>query len=108
MRDYRNAEIVCTDCGFVIATKIADRGPEWRAFDDEQREKRARAGPPTTYTIHDKGLSTGVDWHDKDIYGRKLAPDQKAQIYRLGKWQRRIRVSDGTERNLAFPLSEIT
>jgi transcription initiation factor TFIIB len=96
------------NCGFVIADKLADRGPEWRAFDDEQRAKRARAGAPLTYTIHDKGLSTMIDWHDRDIYGKRLSPGQKAQIYRLRKWQRRIRVSDATERNLAFALSEIT
>ncbi len=108
MRDYDAAEIVCMNCGFVIAAKLADRGPEWRAFDDEQRAKRARAGAPLTYTIHDKGLSTMIDWHDRDIYGKRLSPGQKAQIYRLRKWQRRIRVSDATERNLAFALSEIT
>ena len=108
MRDYDCAEIVCMECGFVIATKLADRGPEWRAFDKEQRAKRTRVGAPLTFTIHDKGLSTMIDWHDRDIYGRKLAPGQKAQIYRLRKWQRRIRVSDATERNLAFALSEIS
>jgi transcription initiation factor TFIIB len=96
------------DCGFVVAAKIADRGPEWRAFDDEQRAKRTRVGAPLTYTIHDKGLSTMIDWHDRDIYGKSLSPGQKAQVYRLRKWQRRIRVSDATERNLAFALSEIT
>jgi transcription initiation factor TFIIB len=108
MRDYECAELVCMDCGFVIAAKIADRGPEWRAFDDEQRAKRTRVGAPLTYTIHDKGLSTMIDWHDRDIYGKSLSPGQKAQVYRLRKWQRRIRVSDATERNLAFALSEIT
>jgi len=108
MRDYECAEIVCMNCGFVIAAKLADRGPEWRAFDDEQRAKRARVGAPLTYTIHDKGLSTMIDWHDRDIYGKRLSPGQKAQIYRLRKWQRRIRVSDATERNLAFALSEIS
>ncbi|PIU60237.1 transcription initiation factor IIB [Candidatus Bathyarchaeota archaeon CG07_land_8_20_14_0_80_47_9] len=108
MRDYECAEIVCMDCGFVVAAKIADRGPEWRAFDDEQRAKRTRVGAPLTYTIHDKGLSTMIDWHDRDIYGKSLSPGQKAQVYRLRKWQRRIRVSDATERNLAFALSEIT
>jgi len=108
MRDYENAEIVCMDCGFVIESKIADQGPEWRAFDDEQRAKRARAGAPVTYTIHDKGLSTMIDWHDTDFYGKKFTPGQKAQIYRLRKWQRRIRVSDATERNLAYALSEIS
>ena len=108
MRDYECAELVCMDCGYVIAAKIADRGPEWRAFDDEQRAKRTRVGAPLTYTIHDKGLSTMIDWHDRDIYGKGLSPGQKAQVYRLRKWQRRIRVSDATERNLAFALSEIT
>ena len=108
MRDYDAAEIVCMNCGFVIAAKLTDRGPEWRAFDDEQRAKRARVGAPLTYTIHDKGLSTMIDWHDRDIYGKRLSPGQKSQIYRLRKWQRRIRVSDATERNLAFALSEIT
>jgi transcription initiation factor TFIIB len=108
MRDYDCAEIVCMNCGFVVAAKLADQGPEWRAFDDEQRTKRARAGAPLTFTIHDKGLSTMIDWHDRDVYGKRLAPGQKAQIYRLRKWQRRIRVSDATERNLAFALSEIS
>ena len=108
MRDYECAEIVCMNCGFVVAAKLADRGPEWRAFDNEQRAKRARVGAPLTFTIHDKGLSTMIDWHDRDIYGKRLSPGQKAQIYRLRKWQRRIRVSDATERNLAFALSEIS
>jgi transcription initiation factor TFIIB len=108
MRDYECAEIVCMGCGIVVAAKLTDQGPEWRAFDDEQRAKRARAGAPATFTIHDKGLSTMIDWHDRDVYGKRLAPGQKAQIYRLRKWQRRIRVSDATERNLAFALSEIS
>ena len=108
IKDYETAEIVCIDCGFVIEDKIEDTGPEWRAFDDEQRSKRTRVGAPLTYTIHDKGLSTTIDWHDRDVYGKSLSPGQKAQVYRLRKWQRRIRVSDATERNLAFALSEIT
>jgi transcription initiation factor TFIIB len=108
MHDSEAAEIVCMDCGVVVQQKLTDRGPEWRAFDDEQRSKRTRVGAPLTYTIHDKGLSTTIDWHDRDIYGKSLSPGQKAQVYRLRKWQRRIRVSDATERNLAFALSEIT
>src|SRR4030043_848545 len=97
MRDYETAEIVCMDCGIVVASKIADRGPEWRAFDDEQRAKRTRVGAPLTYTIHDKGLSTMIDWHDRDVYGKSLSPGQKAQVYRLRKWRRRIIASDGRD-----------
>jgi len=108
MEDYKSAEIVCMGCGYVVAAKLADQGPEWRAFDAEQRAKRARAGAPSTFSIHDKGLSTMIDWRDRDIHGKRLPHGQKAQIYRLRKWQRRIRVSDATERNLAFALSEIS
>jgi len=93
MRDYECAEIVCMDCGFVIAAKIADRGPEWRAFTNEQRAKRTRVGAPLTYTIHDKGLSTMIDWHDRDVYGKSLPYGQKAQMYRLRKWPLRCRKS---------------
>jgi len=107
-RDTEAGEVVCMDCGVVVVSKIADSGPEWRAFDEEQRAKRTRVGAPLTYTIHDKGLSTMIDWHDRDIYGKSLSPGQKAQIYRLRKWQRRIRVSDYTERNLSIALGEIT
>ncbi len=108
MKDNESAEIVCMSCGYVVVTKLANQGPEWRAFDAEQRAKRARAGAPATFTIHDKGLSTTIDWHDRDVHGQRFPQGQKAQIYRLRKWQRRIRVSDATERNLAFALSEMS
>lgn len=107
VRDYERAELVCATCGFVIYDKIMDMGPEWRAFDQEQRDRRGRVGAPMTYTIHDKGLSTMIDWRDRDSHGKNLTPKRRAQIYRLRKWQRRIRVSDATERNLAFALSEL-
>ena len=95
------------NCGLVLTDRIIDEGPEWRAFDQEQRDKRARVGAPLTFTIHDKGLSTMIDWRNRDSYGKDLAPKRRAQIYRLRKWQRRIRVSDATERNLAYALSEL-
>lgn len=108
IKDYEAGEIVCEKCGFVVSSTLFDTGPEWRAFDAEQREKRTRVGAPLTWTIHDKGLSTVIDWHDSDIYGRKLQPVEKARIYRLRKWHRRSKVSGATERNLAFALSELT
>lgn len=108
MEDKERGEKVCLNCGFVVSDKLADRGPEWRAFDHEQKEKRKRVGSPLTYTVHDKGLSTNIGWRDKDIYGKKLSSEQKAQFYRMRKWQRRIRVSDATERNLAVALAGIS
>ncbi len=60
-----------------------------------------------TYTIHDKGLTTKIDRKNRDGKGKNLSPEKRSQMYRLRKWQRRIRVSNATERNLAFALSEM-
>lgn len=107
VHDYERAELVCDECGLVIEEDFIDVGPEWRAFDHDQRMKRSRVGAPMTYTIHDKGLSTMIDWRNRDSYGKSLSSRSRAQLYRLRKWQRRIRVSNATERNLAFALSEL-
>ena len=106
-KDYSRAELVCSGCGLVVDEDIIDHGPEWRAFDNEQREKRSRTGSPMTYTMHDKGLSTTIGWTNRDAYGRAIPTKNRAQLYRLRKWQRRVRISDATERNLAVALSGI-
>jgi len=106
-KDYSRAELVCEKCGLVIDTEMIDQGPEWRAFDSEQREKKARTGSPMTYTIHDKGLSTTIGWQNRDAYGKSIPTRNRAQLYRLRKWQTRTRISDGTERNLALALSAL-
>jgi len=107
VRDYARGETLCDECGLVLDEQLVDLGPEWRAFDLEQGEKRARTGAPMTYTIHDKGLSTEIGWKNKDSYGKSIPTKNRAQLYRLRKWQRRIRVSNATERNLAYALSEL-
>ncbi|MHA1729758.1 MAG: transcription initiation factor IIB [Promethearchaeota archaeon] len=105
--DSHRGEIICSTCGLVIKNRIIDQGPEWRAFDAVQREKRTRVGAPMTYTIHDRGLSTIIDWKNKDAAGHEIPAKLRSQIYRLRRWQSRIRVSDATERNLTFALSEL-
>lgn len=107
VHDYERAELICSECGLVVDSDFVDQGPEWRAFDHDQRMKRSRVGAPMTYTIHDKGLSTMIDWRNRDSYGKTISSKSRAQLYRLRKWQRRIRVSNATERNLAFALSEL-
>jgi transcription initiation factor TFIIB len=108
LRDYETGELVCEQCGYVISYNLLDHGPEWRAFDQEQRDKLPRVGAPVTWTIHDKGLSTTIGWQDRDASGRKLNPEERARIYRLRKWHRRSKVSDSTQRNLAHALSEMS
>ena len=103
VHDQSSAEVVCTNCGFVVTTKLPDRGPEWRAFTPEQHTKRVRVGAPYTFTIHDKGLSTSIE--RRDIRG--YPSEKRAQLYRLHRWQRRTRFSSYEERNLASALTEM-
>ncbi|MFC4553277.1 MULTISPECIES: transcription initiation factor IIB [Halorussus] len=100
-------EVTCEECGLVLEEDNVDRGPEWRAFNHQERQSKSRVGAPTTNTMHDKGLTTTIDWKDKDAYGRSISSKKRSQMHRLRKWQERIRTKDAGERNLQFALSEI-
>ena len=100
-------ETVCNMCGLVVDTDEVDRGPEWRAFDAQEKNEKSRVGAPTTNTMHDKGLSTNIDWRDKDAYGNSLSGKQRQKMQRLRKWNERFRTRDSKERNLKQALGEI-
>ncbi len=106
-KDEFRAELICDDCGLVIEEDLIDYGPEWRAFDSEQREKRTRTGPPMTLMIHDKGLSTLISWKNRDSYGKSIPNRNRAQLSRLRWWQKRTRTSGYIERNLSIALSAL-
>ncbi|KAB7513358.1 transcription initiation factor IIB [Halosegnis rubeus] len=100
-------ETVCEDCGLVVDEDNIDRGPEWRAFDSAEKDKKSRVGAPTTNMMHDKGLSTNIDWRDQDAYGNSLSSNQRQKMQRLRKWNERFRTRDSKERNLKQALGEI-
>ena len=108
IRDYESGELVCQSCGYVIQSTILNQGPEWHAFDQEQRDRLQRVGAPLTWIMHDKGLSTTIGWQNSDSAGKRLSPEERAKLYRLRKWHRRSKVSDSTQRNLANALSEMS
>ena len=69
VRDNEKGELICAACGLVLSDHRIDTGPEWRAFNSEERDKKARTGSPSNYMIHDYGLSTVIDWRDRDSGG---------------------------------------
>ena len=105
--DHNRGERICQKCGMVLSSRLIDLGAEWRAFNSEERDKRSRVGSPSTYTVHDKGLSTIIGYENRDHFGNKLSASRRAQIYRLRKWQIRTRVHSSTDRNLAHAMSEL-
>ncbi|KTG09728.1 transcription initiation factor IIB 3 [Haloprofundus marisrubri] len=102
-----DGDLIHEETGLVVEEQNIDRGPEWRAFNHSERQSKSRVGAPITETMHDKGLTTTIDWKDKDAYGRSLSSEKRSQMHRLRKWQERIRTKDAGERNLQFALSEI-
>jgi len=107
IHDYDTGETVCGDCGLVINEQMMDKGPEWRAFTQEEKASRSRVGVPTSYSVHDKGLSTAISQIDRDAFGRKLPLSTRLQMWRLRKWQIRSRVHSSVDRNLAQAMAEL-
>jgi transcription initiation factor TFIIB len=105
--DLEKGERICASCGLVVSDHRIDTGPEWRAFTADEKDARSRAGAPASYTIHDKGLSTMIDWRDHDSSGKKFSAKKRSEIYRLRKWQIRTRVHSSVDRNLAQAMSEL-
>ena len=68
--DPQSGEIICNNCGMVIAENIQDDArPEWRSFGFEHdNNNKSRTGNPLTLARHDMGLST------KLCYLKRLSP----------------------------------
>ncbi|MHA2408378.1 MAG: transcription initiation factor IIB [Candidatus Ranarchaeia archaeon] len=107
IHDYDTGETVCGTGGLVLRELMMDKGPEWRAFTQEEKQSRSRVGIPSSYSVHDKGLSTAIDRVDKDAFGRKLPLSTRLQMWRLRKWQIRSRVHSSVDRNLAQAMAEL-
>lgn len=107
IHDYDTGETVCGGCGLVVQEQTLDKGPEWRAFTQEEKASRSRVGVPTSYSVHDKGLSTAISQVDRDAFGRKLPLATRLQMWRLRKWQIRSRVHSSVDRNLAQAMAEL-
>lgn len=107
IHDYGTGETICGDCGLVLYDQMMDKGPEWRAFNLQEKVSRSRVGGPSSYSVHDKGLSTTISQIDRDAFGRKLPLSTRLQMWRLRKWQIRSRVHSSADRNLSQAMSEL-
>ena len=107
VQDYDSGETACSNCGLVIQEVMMDKGPEWQAFTQEEKESRTRVGTPASYSVYDKGLSTSINRIDRDAFGRKLPLSTKLQMWRLRKWQIRCRAHSSILRNLAETMTEL-
>ena len=86
--DTESGEVICSNCGLVIADKNQDSiSPEWWAFTTEEKNEKARPGSPTSFGRHDMGLSTVIGERQgcwRPDFGRFNAVlNRKAQTWAL-------------------------
>jgi len=105
--DAERGEYICAETGEIIEARLVQQGPEWRAFTPEEKEKRSRVGGPLSPTVHDHGLTTVIDWRDRDAGGKKLEPKKRLEFLRYRKWQIRSRIQSSVDRNQAQAMNEL-
>ncbi len=105
--DNESGEMFCSKCGFVLSEKLQESGPEWRSFTQDEHGDRARAGAPTSLTMHDMGLATIINPINKDASGKPLTASMKSTIERLRTWDSRSQVHEPIDRNFRQAFSEL-
>ncbi|MFQ5986073.1 MAG: transcription initiation factor IIB family protein [Thermoplasmata archaeon] len=105
-RDYVRGELVCESCGLVVDETFIDPGPEWSGTGQDAAHK-IRTGAPVNVASHDKGLTTDIAPGLRDSQGKPLRDENRPQIYRMRKLQKRMRYSKAGERSLAEALMEL-
>jgi transcription initiation factor TFIIB len=106
--DPDSGEIVCSNCGMVIAqTNQDDVNSERRAFTYEEQNVSTRTGTPTSLSRHDKGLATIIGKPTKDASGRILDTKTRSSFKRLKTWDTRMQIGSSTNRNLYRAFSEL-
>lgn len=106
--DPQRGDHACVDCGLVVKEQEIDRGPEWRAFNSQEKQSKSRVGSPTDNMMHDKGLATDIDWRNKDAYGRSLSSKKRKQMQRLRRHNKWAKTEDAKDRTLQHALGEIS
>ncbi|MFO7792530.1 MAG: TFIIB-type zinc ribbon-containing protein [Candidatus Saliniplasma sp.] len=105
--DNQHGELLCNKCGLVLEELYFYEGDEWLSNDFEIEGDKIRTGPPANVRVFDKGLTTIIDHKDKDSYGKPISKSTRSQLYRLRKWQKRLRASNALEKNLEKAFREI-
>lgn len=105
--DSSGGEMFCSNCGYVVKDKLAEVGPEWRAFSAEEKNDRAHTGLPSSLAMHDMGLATVIGVEDRDASGKSLPASMKATIERLRTWDGRSQVYESIDRNRRQAFNEL-
>ncbi len=103
--DPDTGELIRKDTGEVISDNLLSQEKEWRSFESEESNVRARVGAPTSLAFHDKGLSTKIGNERTDASGNVIDSATQMRMGRLRTWNNRSQSHSPTERNLQQAFS---
>lgn len=104
VRDYTRGELLCQSCGLVIDDKQIDQGPEWTAYDSQERDRLSRTGAPRSYTSQSINLTTVIPSSNKDSRGNLIPAREMEKFYRMRKLQHHSGHNRPGERSLPETL----
>lgn len=96
--DETRGETICSQCGLVIEDRMVDFGTEWRAYNQDEHDKRARTEVSTYSLTND--LSTYIGRENRDALGQVISSEKQSQFFRMRRWQFRIKSQESKDRNL--------
>jgi len=98
--DHERGEVLCAQCGLVVAEAAVDVGPEWRAF---EKEERARSAPLRLVVKTDMAVKAehGVRWRRLARFHRETLHGYERRLPIIGGEIRRIRECVGLPQHVA-------
>jgi transcription initiation factor TFIIB len=90
VNDRERGEVVCAQCGLVVAEAAVDTGPEWKSFD---KEKRVRTAPLKLVIKTDMAVKPehGVRWRRLAKLHRNTLHGYESRLVEIGAELKRVR-----------------
>jgi len=100
--DLQRGEVVCAQCGLVVAESAVDVGPEWRVFDERER-RRIRAAPLKLVVKTDMAVKAehGVRWRRLARFHRETLHGFERRLVKIGGEIRRVKECAGLPQRVA-------
>jgi len=100
--DSTSGEVVCGSCGLVLSEKSEYANAD-NVSANQVHEVKNRSGS-TSMAMYDYGLSTRIDFKNKDASGKALSIDMRNRFISLRTWDARSQ-SEQADRNMKFSFS---
>jgi len=101
--DPERGEIVCTQCGLVVAESAVDMGPEWRAYNEWDKEKRERTAPLKLVVKTDIAVRPehGTEWRMLAKFHRETLHSPEWKLTEIVGELRRVKECVGLPQSVA-------